>query len=326
MALLQRRRINAIRDKASKPLFMIPAVGLSLACLRFSLLMLIFLIVQNFGDGLDFCFDGSKEGYRFNHGHIENIHAKSGAECAFKCAGTKGCRSVNYKKQRSCEEMENCELLAEVESNTSPLIKDKDYDHYLLLNCDGKPLDPTSSSSPTQSTTTTPTCSVAKWWLKSSNKWGWATCGEENLFITGFYRSSPNSNRVPIILLEEARCCNSTPASSGQNGQCKTVNWWFSLDKENIWSNCPEGYFLNGLQHTIGASNLHAIEYGHCCKPNNHPDQYGSCYEEDVGTSFNQAGWSNCSKPGHYIAGLNRGNGDWLNNIDKFRCCQMVAI
>ena len=34
--------------------------------------------------------------------------------------------------------------------------------------------------------------------------------------------------------------------------------------------------------------------------------------------------WTDGSKPGYYMTGHYRGSGDWLGNIDKFRCCQMV--
>ena len=81
------------------------------------------------------------------------------------------------------------------------------------------------------------------------------------------------------------------------------------------------GYFLNGLFRNNGHQ-LYAIEKGYCCKPNNFSDQYDSCYDEDVGISFYQKGWSNCSRAGYYITGLYRGSGHWLNNIDKFRCCE----
>ena len=84
------------------------------------------------------------------------------------------------------------------------------------------------------------------------------------------------------------------------------------------------GYFLNGL-HISAANNLHNIEQGRCCKPRNHPDVYGSCYDENVGVSFEREGWTNCSKLGYYITGVYRGSGNWLRNIDKFKCCQMAA-
>ena len=81
---------------------------------------------------------------------------------------------------------------------------------------------------------------------------------------------------------------------------------------------------MNGL-YVSEPYNLHNIEHSHCCKPRNHPDGYGSCYTEDVGESFEREGWTNCSKLGYYITGVYRGSGDWLENIDKFRCCQMAA-
>ena len=71
--------------------------------------------------------------------------------------------------------------------------------------------------------------------------------------------------------------------------------------------------------------NLRNINYGHCCKPSNHPDGYGSCYTEDVGESFEREGWTNCSKLGYYITGIYRGSANWLKNIDKFRCCNMAT-
>ena len=100
----------------------------------------------------------------------------------------------------------------------------------------------------------------------------------------------------------------------------------FFMSSDNMWNLCPFGYFLNGLGRSDAENFLHNLEYGHCCKPNNHPNKFGSCYDEDVGTSFDQEGWSVCSKAGYYyIAGLYRGSGkNWLNNIDKFRCCEMI--
>ncbi|XP_028414918.1 uncharacterized protein LOC114538005 [Dendronephthya gigantea] len=298
---------------------------------KFMFLLLIFLYLQPFVHGYDFCFDGSNEGYRLNAEPIEIIHAESGPECAMKCAAKNGCRSVNFKKQRSCEEIQNCQLLTEVYSEKSPeqLTEDEEYDYYILVDCNGKPLDPTpaNSTTPQQSTT----CSHVDW-SQSVDSMGWSKCGEENLFITGLYRGPPNSDSDPITLLEKAKCCKAIPkasckACSGQNSQCQIADWWSSFDTNNKSSVCPVGYFLNGLYRNADGDDvlheLHRIEQGYCCKPNNHPNRYGLCYDEDVGTSFNQEGWSNCSKAGYYITGLYRGYGDnWLNNIDKFRCCQ----
>ena len=78
------------------------------------------------------------------------------------------------------------------------------------------------------------------------------------------------------------------------------------------------GQFLSGL-YISKAGNLHNIEHGRCCKPSNHPDRYGLCYDEGVGKLFETKGWTNCLKLGYYITGFYRGDGDWLKNLDKFR-------
>ena len=66
------------------------------------------------------------------------------------------------------------------------------------------------------------------------------------------------------------------------------------------------GYFLNGL-HPFGDDPLNAINFGYCCKPGSHPNNYGACYDEDVSTKFNQEGWASCLTPGHYITEVYRG-------------------
>ena len=74
------------------------------------------------------------------------------------------------------------------------------------------------------------TCSVADW-SESFKESGWSKCGEDNLFITGFYRLNPPDNISDAIsLLERARCCNSTPEFSDQDGTCETVFWGDSSD------------------------------------------------------------------------------------------------
>ena len=81
---------------------------------------------------------------------------------------------------------------------------------------------------------------------------------------------------------------------------------------------------MNGLYRGYG-NGLGDIEYGYCCRPKGHLDKYRSCYDEDVAVSFNDKGWSKCSKTGYYITGFYRGpGGNSLDNIDKFRCCEMT--
>ena len=75
-----------------------------------------------------------------------------------------------------------------------------------------------------------PNCSVADW-SERLDKSSLSKCERNNLFITGFYRlNPPDSTSDPISLLERARCCNSTPEFSNQDGTCTTVYWGESLD------------------------------------------------------------------------------------------------
>ena len=74
-----------------------------------------------------------------------------------------------------------------------------------------------------------PTCFTANW-TTSFDSQGWSKCGEKSLFITAFYRSAPVGSRDIINSLEEAWCCGSTPAFSGQDGVCVTDKWGLSFD------------------------------------------------------------------------------------------------
>ncbi len=97
-----------------------------------------------------------------------------------------------------------------------------------------------------------------------------------------------------------------------------------SIYRQNTWSFCPNGYFLNGLYRTNGF-NLHNIEKAKCCKPANHPKFYEHCYPEYTGATFDNEGWTTCKKAGYYVAGVKRDGGpsDWLYNIEYFKCCKM---
>jgi hypothetical protein len=62
MLHIQRKRAREICYDSSKLSSTVQSSRLASVFLRFSLLSLIFLNLQTFGEGLDFCFDGSKEG------------------------------------------------------------------------------------------------------------------------------------------------------------------------------------------------------------------------------------------------------------------------
>ena len=112
----------------------------------------------------------------------------------------------------------------------------------------------------------------------------------------------------------------------------RIVIWWqefervcfYALCRDNMWSSCPLGYFLNGFYRNDGKK-LQNIKKGNCCKPSSHPESYGMCYDEDVKTKFERKGWTYCSKRSYYITGIYRGSGNKLKNIDLFRCCQMAS-
>ena len=91
--------------------------------------------------------------------------------------------------------------------------------------------------------------------------------------------------------------------------------------RNHTWSTCPNGTYLQGI-YKSGGNQLHNIEEGKCCKPKGHPDRWGQCYDQDVSSSFDHEGWSSCSE-GYYMVGLYRGNCDYIQCIDTFKCCQM---
>lgn len=92
----------------------------------------------------------------------------------------------------------------------------------------------------------------------------------------------------------------------------------------NVWALCPAGYYLNGLRLQRGPpAFLSDINQGQCCRPQNHPNSYEDCYDEDVASSFDTRGWSDCQRTGYYMTGFYKSNCNDLNCIDKFRCCKM---
>ena len=71
---------------------------------------------------------------------------------------------------------------------------------------------------------------------------------------------------------------------------------------------------------TSGQGYLHLIEESRCCRPQNHPNSYEHCYDEDVGNSI---GWGECKQAGYYMAGFYRGSCDEFDCLEKLRCCKM---
>ena len=95
----------------------------------------------------------------------------------------------------------------------------------------------------------------------------------------------------------------------------------FSL---SVWALCPSGYYLNGLRLSAGLpAYLYDIDEGQCCHPQNHPNSYEQCYDEDVTLSFDFRGWSTCKQQGYYMTGFYKSNCNDIHCIEKFKCCKM---
>ena len=95
---------------------------------------------------------------------------------------------------------------------------------------------------------------------------------------------------------------------------------FFTLFSNYRWAVCPTGYYLNGMR-AGGLTYIHLIEEAQCCRPQNHPNSYENCYDEDVKNSLGD--WRECKQAGYYIAGLYRGSCDKFECIEKLRCCMM---
>ena len=98
---------------------------------------------------------------------------------------------------------------------------------------------------------------------------------------------------------------------------------YISLLYRRGWSTCPSGLFLRGLYRS-GDNKLYNLEYAKCCKPAYHPYWHGSCYNKDVGVSFDKKGWNLCAA-NYFMTGFYRSDGQKLYNIEKFKCCKMVS-
>ncbi|RMX46862.1 hypothetical protein pdam_00007652, partial [Pocillopora damicornis] len=157
-------------------------------------------------------------------------------------------------------------------------------------------------------------------WQGSFDRAGWSKCGSTTEYLTGFYRNSKSASD-PIHLLDKGNCCNAPAPNQNRASTCQNANWWKQLDRNNEWAFCPTGYFLQGLYRTSN-HNIHNIEEGRCCKPNNLPNSYLHCYTHDVSKSFDNKGWSKCDSQ-YYLRGFYRGGCDKLHCIDQFQCCMM---
>ncbi|XP_058941677.2 properdin-like isoform X1 [Pocillopora verrucosa] len=167
-------------------------------------------------------------------------------------------------------------------------------------------------------------CDTANWWA-SLDKKGWSVCPNDRTFLKGLWRNDPSGNNG-LWLIEEGKCCRAKePSYANQPSTCTNANWWRTLDPKHVWALCPAGYYMEGIYITY-PTNIYNIEESKCCRPQNHPNAYDDCYDEDVYLSFDKKGWSECKRDGYYMTGIYKGGCEHLYCIEKFKCCSMKKV
>ncbi|XP_013066109.2 uncharacterized protein LOC106054676 [Biomphalaria glabrata] len=164
-------------------------------------------------------------------------------------------------------------------------------------------------------------------WGTSFDSPGQSTCQEVNYYIQGLDRNDLKIDDQ-INLLEGVKCCSAPSQWSNNEEQVVYGDWTVTFDHNDIWANCPEGFFLQGLQRSsTGSPNyagyLHNIEYARCTKPANHPFYYEKCYVKEI--NFNYKGIFSCNED-YYVSGLHRGSCDNLYCVDRLQCCKMANV
>ncbi|XP_078353452.1 uncharacterized protein LOC144638135 [Oculina patagonica] len=161
-------------------------------------------------------------------------------------------------------------------------------------------------------------------WQVSLDRTGWSVCPQKNTYLKGLWRNDRRPGDERVGLIEYGRCCTASEKYfADQPADCNNANWRSTLDRNNVWALCPDGFFLNGLYKGDGKY-VNSIEEGQCCRPQNQQeDGYDHCYDEDVSLSFDDKGWSKCQRDGFYMTGIYKGGCQEINCIEKFKCCRM---
>jgi len=107
-----------------------------------------------------------------------------------------------------------------------------------------------------------------------------------------------------------------------------TVDWFRSLGHTG-WSLCPEGHYLSGLDRRVHGYRdfLTYIEYGRCTAIETEFSSgwdIDSCVDVDVSTEFETPGWISCPVD-TYIVGFYRGTQQYLNGLQRLRCCSPLV-
>ncbi|XP_044166631.1 thrombospondin-2-like isoform X1 [Acropora millepora] len=162
-------------------------------------------------------------------------------------------------------------------------------------------------------------------WSVSLDRAVWSTCPKRNTYLRGLWRSPQQVGDERVGRIEYGRCCQATePSYTNKTANCSNADWQHTLDRFHVWALCPTGYYLNGLRLGAGPHGyVNDIDEAQCCHPQGHPNSYELCYDEDVSRSFNNAGWSECKKPGYYMTGFYKSSCNAIYCIETFRCCKM---
>ncbi|XP_059140626.1 uncharacterized protein LOC131928284 [Physella acuta] len=164
-------------------------------------------------------------------------------------------------------------------------------------------------------------------WAESWKKEGTSMCNNKNDFISGFYRVDSRTADVDSIeLIEGVECCSRNSPWKKSKTQIMIANWWNSFNKENSWSSCPPGSFLNGIYRTKDADrgSLNNIKEGRCSKPSDHPAYYSDCYDHNIGICIIYKGLCKCND-GYYVTGLWKGNCNRIHCMSVLRCCKPAS-
>ncbi|KAK2569886.1 DNA excision repair protein ERCC-6-like 2 [Acropora cervicornis] len=165
-------------------------------------------------------------------------------------------------------------------------------------------------------------CKEANWYA-SLDKAMWSTCPRNNTYLRGLWRSPRKAGDERVGRIELGKCCEASYLAN-RPATCSNANWQQILDRFNVWALCPTGYYLNGLRVSRAIPGyLNDIDEAQCCHPQNHPNSYEHCYDEDVSRSFDDMGWSECQQPGYYMTGFYKSSCNDIYCIEKFRCCKM---
>jgi len=156
-------------------------------------------------------------------------------------------------------------------------------------------------------------------WYSVWDKPGWITCPPGQI-VHALRRSVCDA----LSCLDSGSCAapcegESTSSEKIEVRHCyHALDWYASMDKEG-WSKCEANYFVAGLYRS--GDSLYNLQMAKCCSFKK--ARWSECSEMNWATKFNGPGW--VRSPDHkFLAGLYRGTGHRLRDIDKAYTCGWV--